>query len=327
MSEWGKDGVRAALADLADFNDLRTAAEFSGFSLPELQWNGLRFAAVPAPIRNGDLLAVVPKAVGAQGGALVSPQTAPLSTQRVSVQGSKRVGRTGASVPPLSEAAAGRAGLSSGQPTARLQAAGPPSEKLHDGRPTALPGASSSNHLTLQTYPTAQGSAILLARLTLAKAPHAAQRAGPRSPGAGNLDAASLLSAPVQQNNDLLGTLTKNRAQVALLAVRLGRVAENSGHHQLGWLLTGMPNPPFQLVQVLPQRAQEDPEGFLGHPRWVGANPAYFKDVDYFKGRAKLVGRQPPSDRPKVSLPEPEARPREAPEAAATAAAAGSGTR
>ena len=115
-------------------------------------------------------------------------------------------------------------------------------------------------------------------------------------------------------------------AQVALLAVRLGRVAENSGHHQLGWLLTGMPNPPFQLVQVLPQRAQEDPEGFLGHPRWVGANPAYFKDVDYLKGRAKLVGRQPPSDRPRGSSPEPKAKPKEAPKAAAKAAAAGSGT-
>ena len=192
--------------------------------------------------------------------------------------------------------------------------------------PDGATGASSSNHLTLQTYSTAQGSAILLARFTLPKASHAAQRAGPRSPVAGNLDAASLLSAPVQQNNDLLGTLTRNRAQVALLAVRLGRVAENSGHHQLGWLLTGMPNPPFQLVQVLPQRAQEDPEGFLGHPRWVGANPAYFKDVDYLKGRAKLVGRQPPSDRPEGSSPEPKARPKEAPKAAANAAAAGSGT-
>ena len=261
MSEWGKDGVRTALADLTDFSDLRTAEEFSGFSLPELQWNGLRFAAVPAPNRDGDLLAVVPKAVGAQGGALVSPQTAPWSTQRVSVRGSKRAGRTGASVPLLSEAAAGRAGLSSGQLTARLQAAGPPSGGLHDGRPSVLLGASSLNHSTLQTYTTAQGSAILLARLTLAKAPHAAQRAGPRSPGAGNLDAASLLSAFVQQNNDLLGTLTRNRALV-VLAVLLGRVAENSGLHQLEWLLTGMLNPSFQLVQFLPQ-LRRTRKGFL----------------------------------------------------------------
>ena len=260
------------------------------------------------------------------GGRAGVPADGPFVDSARSVQDSKRVGRTGASVLPLSEAGAGRAGLSSGQLNARLQAAGPPSERLHDERPTALRGASSSNHLTLQTYSTAQGSAIPLARFSLPKASHAAQRAGPRSPVAGNLDAASLLSAPVQQNNDLLGTLTRNRALV-VLAVLLGRVAENSGHHQLGWLLTGMLNPPFQLVQFLPQRAQEDPEGFLGPPRWVGANPAYFKDVDYLKGRAKLVGRQPPSDRPKGSSPEPKARPREAPEAAATAAAAGSGTR
>ena len=326
MSEWGKDGVRTALADLADFSDLRTAAEFSGFSLSELQWNGLRFAAVPALSRSGDLLAVVPKAAGAQGGALVSPRTAPLSTQRVSVQDSKRVGRTGASVLPLSQAGAGRAGLSSGQLIARLQAAGPPSERLHDERPTALRGASSSNHLTLQTYSSAQGSTIPLARFSLPKASYAAQRARPRSPVAGNLDAASLLSATVQQNNDLFGTLTRNRTLV-VLAVLLGRVAENSGHHQLVWLRTGMLNPSFQLVQFLPQRAQENPEGVLGPPRWVGANPAYFKDVDYLKGRAKLVGRQPPSDRPEGSSPEPKARPKEAPKAAANAAAAGSGTR
>ena len=112
-----------------------------------------------------------------------------------------------------------------------------------------------------------------------------------------------------------------------VLAVLLGRVAENSGHHQLVWLRTGMLNPSFQLVQFLPQRAQENPEGVLGPPRWVGANPAYFKDVDYFKGRAKLVGKQPPPDRPEGSSPEPKARSKEAPEAAAFATAAGSGTR
>ena len=325
MSEWGQDGVRTALVDLADLSDLRTAVGFSGSSLSELQWNSLRFAAVPALFRSGDLLAVVPKAAGAQGGALVSPRTAPLSTQLDSVQNSKGVGGTGASVLPLSEAGAGHAGLSSGQLNARLQAAGPPPERLHDERPTALHGASSSNHLTLQTYSAAQGSTFPLARFSLPKASHAAQRASPRSPGAGNLDAASLLSAFVQQNNDLLRTLTRIRALV-VLAVLLGRVAENSGLHQLGWLLTGMLNPSFQLVQFLPQQAQANPEGFLGPLRWVGANPAYFKDVDYPKGRAKLVGKQPLSDRPRGPSPKPKAKPKEAPKAAAKAAAGWSET-
>ena len=117
------------------------------------------------------------------------------------------------------------------------------------------------------------------------------------------------------------------KAQVALLAVYLEQVAVDGGRHQLGWLLTGMPNPPFQLVQAHSQRTQEDPVGFLGDPRWVAANLAYFKDVDYLESRAKLVGKQPPPDRPEGSSPEPKARSKEAPEAAAFATAAGSGTR
>ena len=72
---------------------------------------------------------------------------------------------------------------------------------------------------------------------------------------------------------------------MALLAVYLEQVAVDGGRHQLGWLLTGMPNPPFQLAQAHSQRAQEDPVGFLGDPRWVAANFAYFKDVDYFESR------------------------------------------
>ena len=116
------------------------------------------------------------------------------------------------------------------------------------------------------------------------------------------------------------------KAQVALLAVYLEQVAVDGGRHQLGWLLTGLPNPPFQLVQAHSQRAQEDPVGFLGDPRWVAANLAYLKDVDYLESRTKLVGKAPPSDRPggPPPKPTPKARPKGAPKAAPTAAAGGS---
>ena len=109
------------------------------------------------------------------------------------------------------------------------------------------------------------------------------------------------------------------KAQVALLAVYLEQVAVDGGRHQLGWLLTGVPNPPLQLVQAHSQRAQEDPVGFLGHPRWVAANLAYFKDVDYLESRTKLVGK-PPSDRPGGPPPKPKANPKGAPKTAAKAA-------
>ena len=115
------------------------------------------------------------------------------------------------------------------------------------------------------------------------------------------------------------------KAQVALLAVYLEQVAVDGSRHQLGWLLTGMPNPPFQLVHAHSQRAQEDPVVFLGDPRGVAANFAYFKDVDYFESRAKLVGKQLLSDRPGGFPPKPKAKPKGAPKAAAKAAAGGSG--
>ena len=338
MSDLKEDGVETAPVGLVDFSSLRTAEECSGYSLSELQWDGLSFATVSALIRSGVFLVAAPEgalteevdralalrtrstlreltsfgadwgrafwaaaegALEAQVRALVLSQTALLSTQRVSVQGSSKARRIGVPVPPLSTAAAGRAGLSSGQLTARLQAAGPPSERLHDGRPATLPGASSSNHVTLQTYPAAQGSATPPVCHTLPEAPLAAQPAGSRSPVAGNLDAARFLAAPVQQNNDLLGALTKDR---------LGSPLDYSD------------------AEVLPQRAQEDPEELLGHPRWVGANLAYFKDVVCFEDRAKLVSKQPPWDRPRRFSPEPKAKPKEVPKAAAKTAAAGSET-
>ena len=58
----------------------------------------------------------------------------------------------------------------------------------------------------------------------------------------------------------------------------------------------------------------------------MAANLAYFKDVDYFEDRTKLVGKQPLSDRPRGPSPKPKAKPKEAPKAAAKAAAGGSET-
>ena len=113
---------------------------------------------------------------------------------------------------------------------------------------------------------------------------------------------------------------------MAILAVYLEQVAVDGGRHQLGWLLTGMPKPPFQVAQAHSQRAQEDPAGFLGDPRWVAANLAYFKDVDYFESRMKLVGgKTPTADRPAAAARPPKAEAKGAPKAAAKAAAGGGG--
>ena len=49
-----------ATVGLVDFSVLRTAEDFSDYSLLELQWNGLRFAAVPALVRDGGVPLVLP---------------------------------------------------------------------------------------------------------------------------------------------------------------------------------------------------------------------------------------------------------------------------
>ena len=148
------------------------------------------------------------EALEAQVRALVTSQTA-LLTQRDPGQGSGGTGRASSSVLPLFETEAGRAGLSLEQLTALLGAAGRPPERLHDGRQAALPKASSSNHLTLQDRLAAQGSATPPAPHSRPKAPPTARPTGPRSLGTG--DATSLLAALVQQNNNLLKALTRNR--------------------------------------------------------------------------------------------------------------------
>ena len=50
-----------------DFSGLRTAADHSDYSLPELQWNGLRFAAVPALLRDGGVLLALPEEAFTEG--------------------------------------------------------------------------------------------------------------------------------------------------------------------------------------------------------------------------------------------------------------------
>ena len=61
MSDLEEEEAAPAAFGLVDFSVLRTAEDYSDYSLLELQWNGLRFAAVPALIRDGGVLLVLPE--------------------------------------------------------------------------------------------------------------------------------------------------------------------------------------------------------------------------------------------------------------------------
>ena len=60
MSDLEEGEAGPAAVGLVDFSVLRTAEDFSDYSLLELQWNSLRFAAVPALVRDGGVLLVLP---------------------------------------------------------------------------------------------------------------------------------------------------------------------------------------------------------------------------------------------------------------------------
>ena len=81
--------------------------------------------------------------------------------------------------------------------------------------------------------------------------------------------------------NDLEGL----KGLVALSAVYVEQTAVDAGRHQLGWLLTGLPPPPFHLVSS--QRSGEDPFGLLGDATWMAANLSYLRDIDFLEARVR----------------------------------------
>ena len=149
-------------------------------------------------------------ALGAQVRELAASRTALWATRPGPGLGASGATRLGIAEPPLSEAEAGGAERSLEQPTALLGAAGRLPERLRGSRPTALTGASNSGHLTLRDSPESQAHSRPPGNL-----PSAVTQSlptGVSSPPKGALDASSLSAAFVQQNNNPLEALTKNRS-------------------------------------------------------------------------------------------------------------------
>jgi hypothetical protein len=79
---------------------------------------------------------------------------------------------------------------------------------------------------------------------------------------------------------------------------------EGGARYQLGWLLTGMEEPPFSAVQQNKPRPGTLPHGKLVEAQWVAAQLAYLKDLDVMFDRMKKQSGQQhrgwkPDDKPK----------------------------
>jgi len=100
---------------------------------------------------------------------------------------------------------------------------------------------------------------------------------------------------------------------VALGALFCEQTAIDQGRFQIGWLLTGLPQPAFNLTSGNLQRNHEEPYALLANPTWVSANLSYLKDMDYFEQRQRSVQTQPggaaaSSSTAGVSSPGPKAK-------------------
>lgn len=69
------------------------------------------------------------------------------------------------------------------------------------------------------------------------------------------------------------------------------QVALDQGKLQLGWLLTGYPEPNAQMLFSHKHRPGLKPFSRLAAPSWVSANLAYMKDLDYLEGRMASIGK------------------------------------
>ena len=79
-------------------------------------------------------------------------------------------------------------------------------------------------------------------------------------------------------NNQMLGFL-------GLLLMFVEQVALDQGRLQLGWLLTGLPEPNHHVHFSFKKKPGLKPFSSLASPVWVSANLAYLKDLDFFANR------------------------------------------
>ena len=89
---------------------------------------------------------------------------------------------------------------------------------------------------------------------------------------------ASLPSAARAQVEPGLDSL---QAAIALQAAFVDQSAMDGGRYGLSWLLVGLPQPPFATIRQHVERQGEEPFSPLVDPRWIAANLAYLRDLDY----------------------------------------------
>lgn len=85
-------------------------------------------------------------------------------------------------------------------------------------------------------------------------------------------------------NIELMGAVSK-------MLVFVEQTCLDSGRTQLSWLLTGLQDPPFQILMSNKKRVGLQPFSRLAAPIWLSANLAYVRDLDTLESKVLAVGK------------------------------------
>ena len=105
--------------------------------------------------------------------------------------------------------------------------------------------------------------------------------------------------------------------------------AMDGGKTQMGWLLSGWPEPNWAITTQNKKRMGVTPFGRLANPSWIAANVAFLKDLDFLENRLRSTGQKlnkedevADADKPpKTKRPWPKAKAKDGKERAASEAA------
>ena len=75
---------------------------------------------------------------------------------------------------------------------------------------------------------------------------------------------------------------------------------EGGSRYKMGWLLTGLEEPPFAQTTANKPRPGDRPHGRLAEPAWVAAQLAYLRDMDLMQERLNRRGPGQPGKNDKA---------------------------
>ena len=82
--------------------------------------------------------------------------------------------------------------------------------------------------------------------------------------------------------------------------------AMDAGKTQMAWLLVGLPEPNWSVINQNKKRSGVQPFARLAQPSWLAANIGFLKDLDFMETRLKSAGGKPTSKESEEAVDKPK---------------------